>query len=152
MTEFRIEKMGGDKASPIVTPLYSEEGKGIVILSSDLFFVCFLGAELVGSVRLRIEQSIPLLRTMRIARKFQSRGFGRLLLKCFESHLEGNGIESCYCIAYGHLERFYGEIGFEAIEDDNAPSFLQERLREYRKSGGDFLCMHRISRTSEKRT
>ena len=146
MTEFRIRELRGSDAGPLVSPLYQAEGNGITIRSDDLFFVGLIDEEIVGSVRFCVEEETPMLRTMRIAEKFQGKGFGRKLLKYFESYLIQNRVSTTYCIPYAHLENFYAAIGFRRVEESLAPTFLQERLKEYRKRPQEFICMLREAR------
>jgi len=147
---FHIRELSASEANAIVAPLYSLEGNGIGIRDTDLFFAGFLGEELEGSVRFCVEQETPMLRTMRVARKFHGQGYGGLILKHFESYLEPEGVEKTYCLPYAHLENFYGQIGFQVVEKEEAPAFLQERLKEYRQRPESFLCMCRRSFTPRK--
>jgi N-acetylglutamate synthase-like GNAT family acetyltransferase len=143
MSDFKIQEFIGPAASPIVLPLYQAEGNGISIRDTDIFFVGFLQGTIVGSVRFCVEDGTPMLRTMRIAQRFQRQGYGHCLLRYFESYLERNGIKATYCLPYAHLESFYGSIGFKTVKEDLAPVFLQERLAGYRAKSGAFICMGR---------
>lgn len=145
MTGFRIRELRGNDAEPIVAGLYKTEGNGITIRDDDLFFVGFLDEGLIGSVRFCTEDGTAMLRTMRIAEKFQGKGYGRQLLKYFESYLKQMRVQTAYCLPYAHLEAFYATIGFRRINGSQAPAFLQERLKLYRQSTKEYICMVRES-------
>jgi hypothetical protein len=51
-----VIKIPGYVAAPIVSSLYEEEGHGIEIRQSDLFFVGLIRGELAASVRFCIEE------------------------------------------------------------------------------------------------
>jgi N-acetylglutamate synthase-like GNAT family acetyltransferase len=110
---------------------------------TDLFFVAFIKGELVGSVRFCVEENFPLLRSMQIKESAQRQQIGTKLLLEFENHLKQMNIKDTYCLPYAHLTSFYGQIGFNLIDESKAPYFLQERLVDYRKKPGQFICMHR---------
>lgn len=62
----------------------------------------------------------------------------------FQQYLDENNFNPTYCIPYSHLEKFYGLIGFKIICEKDAPEFLQERFRLYRKNNPeDFMIMCR---------
>jgi len=71
MNIFNVRELNGSDATPLVLPLYSNEGKGITIHDSDLFFAGFINDELVGSVRFCVEHATPMLRTMRVAKRIK---------------------------------------------------------------------------------
>jgi N-acetylglutamate synthase-like GNAT family acetyltransferase len=146
MNSIRIEELLAPEARRIVTQLYEREGNGIDIRETDRFFVAFLDDEVAGSVRFCVEENTPMLRTMRVAEKFQGHGCGLKLLRAFAAFLDQNQIRDVFCLPYAHLEKFYGEIGFQTIDEKTAPAFLRERLRKYREKPGQYLCMKREGR------
>lgn len=143
MTKLEVGEIRGVEARELVTSLYTSEGNGIDVRDDDVFFVGSVAGELVGSVRFCVENTIAMLRTMRVAKKYQGYGYGRELLHCFENYLVRNNIKATYCLPYSHLEKFYGLIGFKPLDETFVPFFLQTRLREYRSRGLEVLCMRR---------
>ncbi len=146
MDSIRINELLGSDARPIVTQLYEREGNGIDIRETDRFFVALINDEVAGSVRFCVEENTPMLRTMRVAEKFQGLGCGLKLLQVFAAYLDQNQIRDVFCLPYAHLEKFYGAIGFKTIDETIAPAFLRERLRKYREKPGRYLCMKREGR------
>lgn len=55
----------------------------------------------------------------------------------------------CYCIPYVHLVRFYGPAGFVEVAPASAPSFLAERMADYRRRGLNVTIMCRCPLKSE---
>jgi N-acetylglutamate synthase-like GNAT family acetyltransferase len=84
---------------------------------------------------------------MQVDPRFQRQGVGKRILQRFTSLLEEKAISESYCLAYAHLENFYGTIGFKKIEGSEAPMFLQERLVEGGRMQPDkpFILMIRQS-------
>jgi GNAT superfamily N-acetyltransferase len=93
-------------------------------------------AEIEGS----LEGGVALLRGMYVAPNAQRKGVGTALLGEFVKQF---GERDCYCIPYEHLLDFYGRCGFEVLPSKAAPTFLAERLAQYRADGGRVLLMRR---------
>lgn len=143
-TAVSIQLISGSEAAPIVDPFYEQEGKDHRARDSDLFFVAFINSTIVGSCRFCIEESTPMLRSMIVYAPLRSKKIGAELLKCFAQYLDENNFRPTYCIPYGHLTNFYGLIGFKMINEEDAPAFLQERIKTYRKnSSNTFIFMRR---------
>ena len=143
-TEVRIRLIQGSEAAPIVDPFYEQEGKNHRARESDLFFAAFVEGSIVGVCRFCIEEDTPLLRSMVVHSKLRSNKIGSIILERFAEHLDENGFQNTYCVPYGHLGAFYGQIGFEVIKEEEAPLFLQERIETYRKNNPDsFMLMRR---------
>lgn len=69
---------------------------------------------------------------------------GVKILESFSRYLDDNNIKRTYCVPYDHLGKFYGLIGFKVINEEDAPAFLQERIRGYRERNPDaFMIMRR---------
>lgn len=141
--EIEIKVIPGTEAASLVNPFYlSQSGKALA-RDFDLFFIAFKNAEVVGAVRYCEEENVPMLRSMMVREDQRGNGIGQHLLRAFEKHLVDNQIKNTFCLPYGHLGKFYGLIGFKVIAEENAPQFLQERLREYRKKPDVFMCLQR---------
>jgi len=113
------------------------------IQPGDHIFVALAGTEVVGAVRLAVESGVLVLRGMRVRADVQRRGIGTRLLGRLDDAV---GDMTCWCIPYGWLTTFYGQIGFRLAAIDEAPDFLAERCRQYREHGLDVTVMVRMSR------
>ncbi|HWU43746.1 MAG TPA: GNAT family N-acetyltransferase [Bdellovibrio sp.] len=98
----------------------------------DTLIVALENEKLAGIVRLCFEQGVFVLRTMQIHPDFQRKGIGSLIFKKFDEVLKEREIKKIFCMPYEHLEGFYGQIGFLKIPASEAPSFLQQRLADFR--------------------
>lgn len=105
------------------------------------FFGAFDGGELVGLVRLALEENTWVLRGMQIKPSRQIFGIGTKLIKLLEHEIENT---VCYCLPHGWLENFYGQIGFKKVEDLNGvPEFLGRRIQENQKKYPHLILMRR---------
>jgi len=75
---------------------------------------------------------------MRVKVQERGKGTGSKLLKAIDKQINGR---QCYCLPFGHLEKFYNKIGFMKVEPANAPLFLQKRFIEYKKKFPSTLIM-----------
>jgi N-acetylglutamate synthase-like GNAT family acetyltransferase len=94
----------------------------------------------VGIVRLVDEEGHFVLRGMNVRRNRQRQGIGKQMLVELQEHIDGR---DCYCLAFSHLEDFYGTIGFEKIGIDQAPDHLAKRFERYISMGLDTIIMKR---------
>jgi N-acetylglutamate synthase-like GNAT family acetyltransferase len=140
----RIQLIPGSEAAQTVDPFYEQEGKSHRARSSDLFFAAYIENSIVGVCRFCIKENTPLLRSMIIHSPLRSKKIGSKILESFAQYLDKNNFRPTYCIPYGHLEKFYSRIGFKIIKEEDSPTFLQERIQEYRKKSPDtFMIMRR---------
>lgn len=109
----------------------------------ETVFLAKEDGESIGVVRLCPDDGFCVLRTMRVADSHQRRGIGTLLLKALEQAIPN---QPCFCIAYAHLEAYYGQIGFVTITDDLAPDILRERQQTHRQKGFNTILMRRLPR------
>ena len=98
------------------------------------------GGELLGLVRLTLEEGTRMLRGMQVAPTAQRRGIGTRLLHAL---VEGLGDGPCYCVPYVHLVDFYGQAGFVECPLTRAPAFLVQRIGAYRREGLAVTLMRR---------
>ena len=134
----------GKDARKAVDPFYLSLGSKTRARDEDLFFSLKDGDVVIAAVRFCVEVEVAMLRGMYIAPALQNRGIGSEMLKAFEKYLTTHKISPTYCIAYTHLEQFYGQIGFKFLEPTSAPKFLQERLIDYvNEHGNIFIIMKR---------
>lgn len=109
-------------------PVIGYKGSGKVI-ASDIVLVAEIEGELVGCVRLCMEEGASVLRSMNIHPQYQRRGLGTRMLTALEPMMKGG---SCWCLALSHLEIFYAKIGFRHVPSTDGPIHLQKRFDEYR--------------------
>ena len=119
---------------------YASLGYQIQIQSSDYVVAAFDNDQIIGVVRLSFDEGTITLRGMMIAPAYQRQGIGTMLIKSLEPTI---GTKTCWCIPHGWLEGFYGQIGFKKIDEDKAPLFLQERIKEARKKWPHVILMVR---------
>jgi GNAT superfamily N-acetyltransferase len=109
---------------------------------NDQVFVA-IDEQLIGAVRICIENDVKVLRGMYLKPEFQQKGIGVSMLNYLVQHTEMSG---CYCLPYKHLIEFYGKIGFEEISPKDAPGFLAERLKKYRGNGNRDITIMQIKK------
>jgi len=120
---------------------YAECGYRGGLNAEDSVLIALTGDQIIGAVRLCREHGAKLLRGMYIKQAFRGKGIGLSMLL----YLKAQGdLEGCYCLPYGHLDRFYGKIGFEQIPIAEAPGFLVERLTQYRNNGSRDIILMQI--------
>lgn len=142
--KIQIKLIPGSEAASIVDPFYEQEGKNHRARSSDLFFVAFRENTIVGACRFCIEEETNLLRSMIVHTSLRSQKIGAQILESFAQYLDKNNLKPTYCIPYSHLEKFYGLIEFQKIDEAEAPLFLKERIQTYREKSSDtFIVMRR---------
>src|SRR5579862_9224624 len=117
MTVEQIPKERHDQ----IRSVYAAVGYKGGIKDDDVAFLASIEDRPVGAVRLCIENGVMVLRGMMVDPDYQRQGIGKTLLKTLDPSI---GIALCYCINPPHLRDFYGSIGFEEIEKENAPFFL----------------------------
>jgi RimJ/RimL family protein N-acetyltransferase/GNAT superfamily N-acetyltransferase len=123
-----------------VRAFYVASGHSGLLAPADRLLVAERGSEIVGAVRLCVEEGVQVLRTMRVHPDLQRQGLGRRMLLHFETMLAG---AECYCLPYAHLERFYGTIGFARVEPDALPPHLAARLGGYLRERPNAIAMRR---------
>jgi GNAT superfamily N-acetyltransferase len=122
----------------LVREFYTSVGYNTPIAANDKTIVVFLDATVVGVVRLAFEHDNYVLRGMQVARDYQGQGIGTMLLKALDAKI---GTHICWCLPHGWLEKFYGQVGFEVVEESRAPVFLQERIQTMRGKYPDLIVM-----------
>lgn len=138
-----IEICNGLERKSEIEAFYQREGSSIDIQRTDLFFIARAKNEILGCVRFCVENQIPMLRTMRVAKSVQRRKIGLELLRRFALHLNDEEIRNTHCLPHSNLEAFYGKIGFRKISGDEIPLFLRERMTQNASRGYELICMRR---------
>ncbi|MCB0357339.1 MAG: GNAT family N-acetyltransferase [Bdellovibrionales bacterium] len=119
---------------------YSSVGYFTEIQAKDIVFSAYKKNKIIGLVRLSPENNLLVLRGMMISQRHQRKGVGSLLLKELEKTLS---YQDCFCLPHSWLESFYGQIGFQKINESTAPQFLQERLIENKIKYPHLIIMKR---------
>src|SRR5262245_42098122 len=122
-----------------VNTYYANNGASARVSVDQQVVVAETGSDLIGVVRLCVENDLLVLRTMRVSGPYQRHGIGTRMLKALEPLING----TCYCLPYAHLIGFYGQIGFVEISPKDAPLHLRDRLAEYKTRNGAFTIMRR---------
>ena len=125
-----------------VRAFYVSTGHSGELGATDRVLLAERDGEIVGAVRLCVEERVQVLRTMRVRPDTQRRGVGRAMLRRFASLL---ATDPCYCLPYAHLTVFYGMIGFEEVGPAMLPPHLADRLARYRaeRPGTSMVAMRR---------
>ena len=146
MDSFRFTQSIGSDVKAILDEFYFQHGGKTKIAPNDLCFMVWDRDHLIGNVRFCIEEGVPLLRSMMIAKEYRKKKIGFALLEKFQKYLDENHVREIFCLPYDYLEAFYGTIGFQKAADDRVPRFLFERLTTYRAAGNPMICMWRTER------
>ena len=146
-TDSIVIRASGPEESARVSAFYTPQQHPTTLYADEQFVMALDGERLVGVVRLCQENGYWMLRTMWIDAGYRRRGIGSRMLQLFEVML---GERECYCVPLSHLPAYYGQIGFEVIPTEDAPSHLQERCRGYCNAGISSLVMKRSARRSDQ--
>jgi GNAT superfamily N-acetyltransferase len=119
---------------------YAECGYGGGAADDDLVVVAF-DTGIAGVVRICREKGVNVLRGMQVKPAHQRMGLGSQMLRYLQDNLEMDG---CYCLPYQHLKAFYGQIDFEEISPEEAPDFINERLKKYLSKGGKEVVIMQV--------
>jgi GNAT superfamily N-acetyltransferase len=123
---------------------YQRFGYESEILEDDVYLLAYDGHEIIAIVRVSTEHDTAVLRGMFMDKKYHRQGIGRKMLEEL-STLLNQKYPTCYCIPYSHLEGFYSLIGFEKMEQEKAPSFIQKRIEGYLNKKMDIILMKRVT-------
>jgi len=110
------------------------------IQPEDLPLVAVAGGEVVGVVRIALENGHQLLRGMFLDETQRRRGLGTRMLQRLAEALDD---APCWLICGPHLIGFYGQVGFRLTEDLEAPPHVQERVARYREVYGPQCLLRR---------
>lgn len=125
-----------------VNAFYRQCGYGAVASDAERVFIARAGQQLVGAVRLCVEQGVTVLRGMQVHPDFQRQGIGANLLVACTPFLDER---AAFCLPYTHLLSFYARAGFVEIAADALPEFLAARLASYQGRGQQVLAMTRAA-------
>jgi GNAT superfamily N-acetyltransferase len=130
------------KASEIsnLATFYLITDYGGLVAPSDRVVYATVEEKIIGAGRLSEEEGVLVLRGMRILKEHRGRGVGKAILGSLISEM---GSRECYCIPSSYLRHFYASKGFDEIKPSGAPSFLRNRLKDYRARGLDVILMRK---------
>jgi len=132
--------LAGAADTAAIESFYSEVGYGGGVSPSDRILIVRHSGEIIAAVKLSTEHGVLVLRGMYVGEPLRGTGVGSKLL---ERIAEEIGLAACWCIPYSHLERFYSQIGFRAVENGQAPEFLAARKRRYLAADHQVIIMWR---------
>lgn len=112
---------------------YQEHVRGMPPAKDEILLTAELHGQVVGAVRLAPEAEGWTLRTMLVLPEHPGLRLGAWMLHRLKAEMEGKRV---HCLAYPHLRRFYGEVGFEAIPPEELPPLLYERFLSYQDDRG----------------
>lgn len=124
-----------------VQEFYETVGYSVPVLPQDKIVVARKNGEIIGAVRVCHENDLLVLRGMQVSSSYQGQGLGSKMLVEIDKHIKDC---ECWCLPYAHLENFYSKIGFNRACPENAPQFLQDRLKIYQERGMDNILMCRV--------
>ena len=139
---FKVFLSGDTSSHAAVKQFYVDRQYGGSLNESAIVCVALQAQALVGVVQLCPEAGYWALRGMQIHTDFQRLGIGSNLLHLATELLD----QSCYCIPWSHLERFYQQVGFQKIGVEQAPVEVGDRYLGYTNQGLDVILMQRLAR------
>lgn len=138
--EVEIRKLTDDEFF-LAQSFYQTVGYKQAVRPENKFFGAVDGGELVGLVRLALEENVWVLRGMQIKPSHQFFGIGTRLIKLLEHEIKST---TSFCLPHGWLEGFYGQIGFRKVEAlSGVPAFLAKRIAENQKKYPHLILMKR---------
>jgi GNAT superfamily N-acetyltransferase len=118
-----------------INQFYKLAGYGSQAKEEDRIFLCKLDQKnIIGAVRFCLEENHLILRGMYFLNEYRGKGLGKELLNSTIPFLTGAKMD-CFAVPYEHLLNFYSLIGFQELEEKDAPRFLNERLDSYKNRG-----------------
>jgi len=129
-------------SAPWLYEFYRNTGYNRAVADDDYVFYAVADKQKIGVLRISKENGCSVLRGMQVLEPYQGQGVGSKLLEYLQCSYEPG---TMYCIPKKHLVNFYQQIGFEVIESENAPEFLQDRFNGYVEKGLGVLIMKRES-------
>jgi N-acetylglutamate synthase-like GNAT family acetyltransferase len=111
------------------------------ILPTDAIVIAKEDRQVIGAVRLCVENDINMLRGMQILPAMQRQRIGSQMLYFCLPLMQR---QTTYCLPYSHLTHFYSQIGFQLADETTLPAFIQTRLLNYRTDAIDMVPMVRV--------
>ncbi|MBU2896896.1 GNAT family N-acetyltransferase [Vibrio hepatarius] len=127
MSPLHIEVLDPMKL-PIVARLYKAYYPSGKAKKDELILVGYFENQLTSAVRLRSVEQYRLLTGMMVIPEYREKGFGHQMMNYCEERVLTN---QDFCFAYQHLESFYGQHGFQALEPQQLPSLLNNLFKRY---------------------
>jgi N-acetylglutamate synthase-like GNAT family acetyltransferase len=86
-------------------------------IENELILLCFAGAELVGTVGLKVEY----LRSLFVEPAYQGRGLGKMLVARIEDEAKKRAMSEIIIHSSLTAQAFYSALGFEMVELQSYP-------------------------------
>ncbi len=137
MNQVKIEVLDPVKM-PLVSRLYKAHYPSGKAKKDELTIVAYQNNTLVGVVRFRSIDKYRLLTGMLVVPECRAQGIGHQLMAYCQQNVLSEGD---YCFAYEHLESFYSQYGFEAVEGGELPNPLKVLYERYCNSGKKLVGM-----------
>lgn len=135
-TDYQVKLLLPEYWPALIRFYKSNQYKGKVKASDNVWIMTNLKGQIVGAVRLSQQAGYTLLRGVWIEKALRAQGLGGRLLQ----HLKSIGeLEGCYCFPYLHLELFYSKHGFCRVASVPAP--LSSALARYNRHSMQVLLM-----------
>ncbi|MCL9780375.1 GNAT family N-acetyltransferase [Vibrio sp. S4M6] len=145
MSTLRVEVLDPIKL-PIITKLYKAYYPSAKAKRNETIVVGYLNNEIVSLVRLRSIDPYRLLTGMLVVPEHRRSGYAHQLMNaCQYNELT----DKDYCFAYPHLESFYSDHGFQALEAHQLPTPLGQLFHRYINCGKALIPMQYIDKVSE---
>lgn len=116
---------------PLVVRLYKAHYPAGKAKKDELTIVGYHQNQIVALVRLRNVEQYRLLTGMLVVPDYRQHGFGHQLMAYCQQQVLKVGD---YCFAYQHLEGFYAQYGFQAINSDALPNSLKSLFERYSRT------------------
>ncbi|MFC1996705.1 arsenic resistance N-acetyltransferase ArsN2 [Chloroflexota bacterium] len=107
------------------------------------FFVIKETGQILGCVGLEVCGKFGLLRSLALAKPLRGRGLGIQLVEQIEAYAGSQQIHSLYLLTTT-ADRFFGDIGYQAIPRESAPAPVQETAEFQSICPASAVCMLKV--------
>ncbi len=130
MSPLHIEVLDPIKL-PLVARLYKSYYPSGKAKKDELILAGYIEQQIVAVVRFRQIEECRLLTCMLVLPDFREKGLGHHLMNYCEQQVLAN---QDYCFAYQHLESFYRQHGFKAVDLSELPNTLRNLFERYSRT------------------
>ncbi|MGD8117101.1 GNAT family N-acetyltransferase [Vibrio sp. TRT 29B02] len=130
MSPLHIEVLDPIKL-PLVARLYKSYYPSGKAKKDELILAGYIDQQIVAVVRFRQIEECRLLTGMLVIPDLRAKGLGHHLMNYCEQQVLAN---QDYCFAYQHLESFYRQHGFKAVDLSALPNTLRNLFERYSRS------------------
>ncbi len=126
---------------PLIKRLYKAHYPAGRAKRDELIITVTNEGSIVALLRMKTVDSSRLLTGMLVVPEARGTGVGKALLNHCEQNIFSSGD---YCFAFMHLEAYYSQYGFKAIDSSALPNSLKMAFQRYVDSGKDLIPMQFI--------